>query len=156
MKSPQHVRRAGTAAILALAVGGGSACATGPRLTFSGNWVAQLPAGSEILFTARQVGPSVTGTVTNFGPLSMNAGPLSGSVTNDGVTLAFTYPPGSANGPPQSAIGWTYHGEFTSATTINGTVVSATGITGQMVITQDNGPVPVARVRQVEVAAIHF
>ncbi len=137
-------RRAVSAAILALAAGGALACTAGtaPRLVFSGTWTAQLPAGSEIVLYAQQQGSTVTGTVTNVGPLSYNGSSLTGSVTNRGVTLAFSHPLGSARGPHQSAVPWTFQGEFTSSTTISGTVTSATGITGQMVITQNNGPLP--------------
>jgi hypothetical protein len=144
MTSLHYGRRAGGAAILALAVGGVLACttATAPHLVLSGTWTAELPPGSEILLTAQQHGSTVTGTVTNVGPLSNNPSPLTGTVTNRGVTLAFSYPPGSAYGPAQSAVPWTFQGEFTSSTTITGVVSSATGITGQMVITQNTGPLP--------------
>jgi hypothetical protein len=145
MKSLQRVPHVGAVVILTLALVGSSACTTGPRLAFSGNWVSQLPAGSAILFTAQQRGSTITGTVTNFGPLSTNASPLTGTVTNEGVTLAFSFPPGSVYGPHQAAVPWTFQGQFTSATTISGTAQSATGITGEMVITQNNGPLPLAR-----------
>ena len=144
MKTLQRVRDVGVTALFTLALST-SACTTGPRLAFSGNWIAQLPAGSEILFTAQQTGSTVTGTVANFGPLSTNTSQFTGTVTNDGVTLAFNFPPGPSYPPQDSTVAWTFHGEFSSATTVTGTVVSATGITGQMVITQDNGPIPVDR-----------
>jgi len=100
-------------------------------------------------FEAQQTGSTVNGTAISYGPLVGYSIQLTGTVTNEGVTLAFNAPPGPTENPPppqESAVAWTYRGEFSSATTITGTVVSSTGITGQMVITQDNS-VPVQRSR---------
>jgi hypothetical protein len=141
MNALQRVRGNSTTTLIALAFGA-LACTTAPHPTFSGTWIAQIPAGNGILFTAQQMGSTVTGTVSTLGPLSTNTSQLTGTVTNDGVTLAFKFPPGPGYPPHDSATAWTYHGEFSNATTITGTVVSVTGITGQMVISQNTGPLP--------------
>ena len=145
MRALQRAPHAVARRILSLALVGASACATAPRVTFTGNWVSQLPAGSAILFTVQQVGSTVTANVTNYGPLSTNPSTLTGTVTNEGVTLAFSFPPDSVYPPHHTAVAWTFQGQFTSATTISGFVKSATGITGPMVITKNNGPLPLAR-----------
>src|SRR5215469_1750939 len=127
MRTLQRAPDTAARLMLSLALVGASACTTAPRVTFSGNWVSQLPAGSAILFTVQQVGSTVTGNVSNFGPLAYYGSPLTGTVTNEGVTLAFSFPPDSVYPPHHTAVAWTFQGQFTSATTITGVVKSATG-----------------------------
>jgi len=122
----------------------GTGCATGPRIGFTGTWTAELPQGPAVLFYAKQVGSVISGTVSNFGPLMVGStSAITGTVTPQGVTIKFSYPASFSGGTPGPAIAWTFHGAFTSATTIEGTITSATGISGSMVITKDNGPLPV-------------
>ena len=125
----------GVALILAMT----NACATGPRFAFNGNWVAQLPGGTSILFVATQTGDSAKGTVSNFGPLTTNSGQFSGTATSSSVTIGFSYPPTVGAQP----VSWTFRGRFTNASTITGTITSATGTSGSMTITKDTGPLPV-------------
>jgi hypothetical protein len=139
--SSTRSRRVVRASALAVLVAGIGACATGPRISFSGTWTSQLPQGVGVLFYASQMGSQISGTVSNFGPLANQSFPITGSVTRQGVAIVFSYPAGlpEMRGSP---IAWTFHGAFTSATTIEGTITSATGITGSMVITKNNGPLP--------------
>jgi hypothetical protein len=134
-------RRFVRASALAALIAGSGSCATGPRIAFSGTWTSQLPQGASVLFSASQTGSQISGTVSNFGPLTNQSFPITGSATRQGVAIVFSYPAG-ASSMQGSPIAWTFHGAFTSATTIEGTIISATGITGSMIITKDNGPLP--------------
>ncbi|GEM_PF-5364921 len=115
---------------------------TSPRISFTGVWLAQLPEGGSIEIDATQVGATVTGTVDNVGPLSMQPQPLKGSVTTEGVTLGFKYPARGAGPNPGPLIGWSFHGVFASPTTVSGTISASTGGATTLLITKATGPLP--------------
>jgi hypothetical protein len=129
---------------LGAVLAGSVRCATGPRIEFAGTWTSQLPQASSVLFYATQTGSTISGTVSNVGPVVIGRTyPITGSVTRQGLTVEFDYPgivSGTIQGPPTA---WTFHGAFTSATTVEGTITSASGITGHITITKNNGPLPV-------------
>src|SRR5215469_16185119 len=101
MRSLQRVLHVRPAVTLTLALVGTLACTTAPRPVFSGFWLSQIPAGSAIVFKAQQRGSTVTGNVGDYGPLGINSflSPITGTLTNEGVTLAFSFPPGTQYGP---------------------------------------------------------
>jgi hypothetical protein len=124
-------------------LGATAACTTGPRAEFSGPWTSRLPEGATVLFYATQVGSTIGGSISNFGPVLAGAqSAIAGTVTPQAVTLHFSYPASFVGGTPGPLVSWTFHGAFTNAATIEGTAVSATGISGTMVISKDNGPIP--------------
>jgi hypothetical protein len=138
--STRSCRSVHTWALVAL-VAGTVGCATGPRIAFSGIWTSQMPQGASVVFDASETGSEISGAVSNVGPLIDQSFPITGSVTRQSVLITFDYPIGTAatRGTP---VAWVFHGAFTSATTIEGTIASATGITGSMIITKNNGPLP--------------
>jgi len=135
-------RRATAAGALIACIATGGCEATSPQILFAGVWTTELPGGPAIQFNAAQIGSRVSGTVSAVGPLSREPSPLTGTVTNGGVSLAFTYPQDSTAGHPTSTVGWTFHGNFSDATTVSGTVNSSTGGATTMKIIKQAGPTP--------------
>ena len=113
---------------------------------FVGAWTTQLPQGRLILFYPRQSGSGITGTVTNFGPpVEGLTFPISGSMSGTDIALEFLYPAGLSEGPTADLpVTWTFHGAFTSATTVEGFITSSSGINGTIIITEDTGPLPLS------------
>ncbi len=113
---------------------------------FVGAWTTQLPQGRLILFYPRQSASGVAGTVTNFGPpVEGLTFPISGSVSGTDVSLEFLYPAGLSEGQTADLpVTWTFHGAFTSATTVEGFIASSSGINGTIIITEDTGPLPLS------------
>ena len=113
---------------------------------FASAWTTQLPQGRLVLFYARQTGGEIGGSVTNFGPpVEGLTFPISGSVNGADVALEFLYPAGLSEGQTADLpVTWTFHGAFTSATTVEGFIASSSGINGTIIITEDTGPLPLS------------
>jgi hypothetical protein len=149
---------------LAVLLVGGAGCANSPSATdptaadgadshgpgrrsdFSGAWTTQLPQGRLVLFYAHQSGSLISGAISNFGPpIAGLTFPITGTVDGASVTLDFMYPAGLSEGPTVDLpVAWHFRGAFTSATTVEGAITSSTGITGNIVITEDTGAIPLA------------